>query len=198
MQVFHDLQEYIQTLSFEQIAEERRSQLTELAGFMQNMEGALPALLFICTHNSRRSQLAQAWALALADFHDLPIRSYSGGTEKTDFYSTAISTLEKAGFEISPLAGKQYRLKWSSRDGVIMSSKLYDARENPHQHFVAMMTCSQASEACPHVAGALRRFAFNFEDPKVADGTDEEASRYEERSRQIASEIHYLFSKITA
>ena len=43
--------------------------------------------------------------------------------------------------------------------------------------------------------GADRRFAIPYEDPKVADGTDAEAARYDERSLQIAAEMLYVLSR---
>jgi hypothetical protein len=58
------------------------------------------------------------------------------------------------------------------------------------------MTCSEADKNCPVVRGAAVRVALPYEDPKVADGTPAEAARYDERSRQIATEMFYLFSEV--
>ena len=60
----------------------------------------------------------------------------------------------------------------------------------------AVMTCSDADEACPIVQGADARFAIPYEDPKAFDGTREEAWAYDERCRQIAREMLYVFSKV--
>jgi len=58
------------------------------------------------------------------------------------------------------------------------------------------MTCSDADEACPVVTGASSRFSITYEDPKDHDGTPEEEDKYNERSRQIAREMFYLFSQV--
>lgn len=57
-------------------------------------------------------------------------------------------------------------------------------------------TCSQADENCPLITGAEVRIPITYEDPKVADGTIHQASIYQERSLQIASEMFYIFSKM--
>jgi hypothetical protein len=58
------------------------------------------------------------------------------------------------------------------------------------------MTCSEADKACPVVPGAKARFSIPYDDPKVADNTPEEETRYEERCKQIATEMFYVFSKV--
>jgi hypothetical protein len=60
--------------------------------------------------------------------------------------------------------------------------------------FCAVMTCSSADESCPSVKGAVERIAIPYEDPKVADNTVEEMSKYDERAAQICREILYAFS----
>jgi arsenate reductase len=58
------------------------------------------------------------------------------------------------------------------------------------------MTCSQADGGCPFIAGAEKRIAITFEDPKVSDYTPEQSKVYLERSNQIAMEMNYVFSMI--
>ena len=59
------------------------------------------------------------------------------------------------------------------------------------------MTCSQADGGCPFIAGAEKRIPITFEDPKNSDNTPEQAQVYAERSLQIATEMFYVFSKIS-
>ncbi|MBC8067685.1 MAG: hypothetical protein IAG13_05070 [Deltaproteobacteria bacterium] len=92
-----------------------------------------------------------------------------------------------------------YRVRYSQDKPSIESfSKRYDEASNPKADFVAVMTCSEADQNCPLVPGAALRVSLSYEDPKVADGTPEEAARYDERSRQIATEMLYLFSRVAA
>ncbi|MBK7342042.1 MAG: hypothetical protein IPJ06_02325 [Saprospiraceae bacterium] len=83
---------------------DRKEALDDLAGWISarlNDGQTNPVeVIFICTHNSRRSQISQAWLAALAARAGLDrIRSYSGGTEVTAFNIRAVKTLERAGFQ---------------------------------------------------------------------------------------------------
>lgn len=64
-----------------------------------------------------------------------------------------------------------------------------------HYH-IAVITCSEAEEACPVVFGAATRYTIPYDDPRAFDGTPEEEGRYAERRRQIAREMLYLFSDV--
>jgi arsenate reductase (thioredoxin) len=57
-----------------------------------------------------------------------------------------------------------------------------------------VMTCSDADGNFPLISGASFRAPLTYDDPKEADGTPEETARYDERCRQIAAEMMYLFS----
>ena len=74
-------------------------------------------------------------------------------------------------------------------------SKKYTDPPNPTNGFIAVMTCSDADEACPIVFGAASRYSIRYEDPRVYDGTHEESIRYDEWCQQIAREMLFLFSK---
>ena len=58
------------------------------------------------------------------------------------------------------------------------------------------MTCSDADESCPVITGAEYRTTIKYEDPKQFDGTPQAEAGYEERSRQIGTEMLYVFSKV--
>ena len=79
---------------------------------------------------------------------------------------------------------------------VIAFSKVYDAPVNPSEGFVAVMTCTQADEDCPYIPGAALRVALPYDDPKASDGSTAEAATYDERCRQIATEMFYLFRSV--
>ena len=56
-------------------------------------------LNFICTHNSRRSQLAQVWSSYASSYFKLnKIESFSGGTEVSAFFRNTVKTLQEVGF----------------------------------------------------------------------------------------------------
>ena len=190
-------------LEFSTIDEKRKSLLNELAGYLsQRTRNDQPvSLMFICTHNSRRSHMSQLWAQVAAFYYHVPgVHCYSGGTEATALNPRAINALKNAGFEISVDSEGEnpvYRVQYT--EGVNSTkafSKKFSDPFNPHDDFAAIMTCSYADEACPIVPGAEVRFFIPYQDPKAADNTPEEEARYAERCKQIANEMFYLFSNI--
>jgi arsenate reductase len=184
-----------------EVGEDRRAVLQPLADYIQDKvkKGDVAHLNFICTHNSRRSQLSQIWAQTAADYFGIPAKCYSGGVEVTAFNERAVASLKRSGFEITSEGGNNpvYAVFYSINCPPIPAfSKLYDDPENTAPGFAAVMTCSDADENCPFIPGTEARIPVRYEDPKEFDGTSEEADRYDERSRQIASEMFYVFSKI--
>ena len=115
-------------------------------------------LNFICTHNSRRSQLAQVWAhYAIRYFKLKRIKSYSGGTEVTAMHRNTVKTLQDAGFKFKLLEFSHenpvYEISFKkSKKPIVSFSKLYDDPINK-KPFIAITTCSSAeirvsSEMC--------------------------------------------------
>jgi arsenate reductase (thioredoxin) len=187
------------------IPEERKSRLDELAGYLTDKlgEDKTVNLIFICTHNSRRSHFGQIWAgVAAACFELENIRTFSGGTEATAFHTNAIRALSRVGFSIQAQTNEfnpVYAVRFSDALAPLTCfSKIYDHPQNPQDHFIAVMTCGEAEQNCPFIPGAEKRIAITYEDPKVSDGTPRQDETYDERCRQIAREMLYLFSKVKA
>ena len=199
--LFSELQETISSLPT--VSEERKEVLQPLVNYIQEKldNKEVINLNFICTHNSRRSHLSQVWAKTIAFYHQIPnVLSYSGGTEATAMNSTVVTTLKDNGFKIQQLSDGTnpiYAVKYADNTpSIIGFSKKYDDDFNPTSAFGAIMTCSQADEGCPFIAGADKRIPVTYEDPKLYDGTTSEKEKYLERSLQIASEMQYVFSSI--
>lgn len=191
------------TQSFHLIPEERKPILQSLASFVQQKrDAAEPVLLvFICTHNSRRSHISQIWAQTAAAYYGVSdVRSYSGGTEATAFNPRAVRALQQAGFRIESSAtgpNPRYSVFFSHEASPVMAySKKFDAPENPSTAFAAVMTCSHADENCPVVWGAAARISLPYDDPKDFDGTPQEEAKYAERVADIGREILYAFSLV--
>lgn len=198
------LAEYMDSLQRESdlIGEERRALLTRLANYIRQKaeEGQTAHLNFICTHNSRRSQLAQLWATTGAALLGLThINTYSGGTEATAFNPRAVAAAERAGFVVDNPGGENPRYEVSFSPEVpplVLFSKVFDDPVNPTEGFAAVMTCSDADENCPFIPGAELRLPLTYDDPKEADDTPGEAARYDERLRQIGRELLFALSLI--
>jgi arsenate reductase (thioredoxin) len=202
---YSPLQHYITSVvqEYKLIPDERKEVLRKLVSYIQSgLQTQLPVrLLFICTHNSRRSHLSQLWAQTAASYFGIPgLETYSGGTEVTAFNVRAVNALRKAGFSIEETGDKSnpvYEVKFRKDMAPLkLYSKTYDAAGNPKEHFAAIMTCSQADEACPFISGAGARIAIAYEDPKQADETPREEAVYDERTRQIAREMLFVMSQV--
>ncbi|MEP0366524.1 MAG: protein-tyrosine-phosphatase [Cyclobacteriaceae bacterium] len=185
-----------------EITSERISLLDEMATYIaQKKRAESPVkLVFICTHNSRRSHMSQIWAATLAYYFGVDgIETYSGGTEVTAMNIRVVNALHKAGFAVINPGGSNphYAVNFDREAATLMCySKTYDAPENPDKDFAAIMTCDHADETCPFIPGADKRFSLYYSDPKEADDTPWEADRYEERLYQIGAEMYYLMEKV--
>lgn len=160
-------------------------------------------LIFICTHNSRRSHMAQLWAAAAASHFGLEgVHTFSGGTEVTAMNDRTVAALRRAGFEIERLeegSNPVYEVRWDSKKpGTRSFSKRYADPTNPPSGFGAVMTCSHADESCPIVYGADARFSLPYGDPKLSDGTEAESATYDARSAQIGFEMFVLMRMVNS
>jgi len=184
------------------LSEDRKLELRKIAHYVKRkIEAREPAnLLFICTHNSRRSHIAQLWAATAAAYYRVKgVGTFSGGTEATAFNPRAVAAMQRAGFQIESAQGTNPHHMVSHASGsqpLEVFSKTFTDKVNPQTNFAAVMTCAQADKSCPMVAGASLRVALHYEDPKLADGKPEEAATYDARTRQIATEMLYLFSEV--
>jgi len=197
----NNIEAYIK--EFNQIPEERKKALKKLALFIESKirAGEKAELIFICTHNSRRSHISQIWAQTAASYYNVPnVIAYSGGTEATAFNPRAVKAMEEVGFKIKKTiegTNPVYEVRYADDGESIKAfSKKYEHEENPHKGFGAVMTCSQADQNCPVVIGASVRIATPYDDPKEFDGTPQESAKYAERVHQIGREILYAFSLI--
>ncbi len=203
---YPELLEYVarRIAEFDRIENDRKKELENLAGYVRNrLDHSLPAkLIFICTHNSRRSHLSQIWAQVAAEYYGKSgVETFSGGTEATAMNPRAVAALKRCGLKITAQDPKSSNPKYEVRSSdsakvQVCFSKKYDSPPNPTSEYCAVMTCSQADDACPIVSGCDMRIPIRYEDPKVADDTDQESERYDERSAQICREMFYMMSKV--
>ncbi|MDP5140191.1 MAG: protein-tyrosine-phosphatase [Spirosomaceae bacterium] len=201
--IYPEISRYISSLNSSSLPAERKLILQNLIDFVaaKITDNQFVNMNFICTHNSRRSHLSQVWAQAMAAyFQTKNVRCYSGGTEATAMFPKVVETLEHVGFKIGKIsedANPIYAIKFGENElPIIGFSKRFDADFNPKSRFAAVMTCSHADENCPVVLGAEKRIPITYEDPKISDNTPQQNEVYGKRSRQIATEMFYVFSEI--
>lgn len=203
--MYPKLQAYIQQQvlpAVSDISYDRRVLLDEVVdGIKQYLTpGNTTKLVFICTHNSRRSQLAQVWAWAAAQFYGLEgVECFSGGTEVTAFHANAIQALTDVGFQVTTQSeGPNPHYMVGLDDGVELEcySKQFEDNTNPSRDFFALMTCSDAEANCPVIFGANHKVGLKYEDPKIWDSSLLAVKHYSDRSLQIASELFYVLANL--
>jgi arsenate reductase len=113
-------------------------------------------VLFLCTHNSARSQMAEGLLRNLAGDR---FEVMSAGTEATHVRPLAIRAMGELGIDIS---GQE-------------SKTLEKYLKEPFDYVITV--CDDANEACPVFPGARRRLHWSFEDPAQATGSEEERLR---------------------
>jgi arsenate reductase (thioredoxin) len=202
---YKPLEKTIQSLtnSFESISSKRKELLKPLTDFVELKVKANKNadLIFICTHNSRRSHICQIWTQAAAAYYQIKnVKSYSGGTEVTAFNPRAVKTLQEVGFQIKATSEGQnpvYAVRFSDDGREIRAfSKMYDSPPNPSAGFAAVMSCSHAEKNCPFVPGMQTKISLPYSDPREFDDTPKEAPKYSHSVKEIGSEIFYAFSQI--
>ncbi|PHR69380.1 MAG: hypothetical protein COA67_10425 [Lutibacter sp.] len=186
------------------IDEKRKEILVSIADFIASEIKKYNAINFnfICTHNSRRSQIAQVWAHYAVEHYKLKnILSFSGGTEATAFHRNTVKTLQEVGFEfiLTEIShtNPHYEISFEGvQQTIIGFSKVYDDTSTK-KPFIAITTCSSANENCPFIPEALQRFHVEYEDPKSSDNTDSTSKKYLETNQKIAAEMNFLFLHIS-
>lgn len=201
-----ELASFIETCESESsvIPEDRQQTLRQVANWITSQLALRrPAqLVFICTHNSRRSHLSQIWAGVAAYRYGLgDVRTFSGGTEVTAMNGRVADSLRRSGLlvdvENAAESNPRFHVRFAPHQlPFVCFSKIHNESPNPVADYCAVMTCSHADEVCPIVAGCSLRAPVRYEDPKISDGTADEARVYDERSRQICREMLYLMSKV--
>ncbi|MGV2333857.1 MAG UNVERIFIED_CONTAM: protein-tyrosine-phosphatase [Planctomycetaceae bacterium] len=188
------------------IPADRQKSLREVADWISSrISASQPApLVFICTHNSRRSHFSQIWASIAARRYGLnSVQTFSGGTEVTAMNMRVADSLRRSGLVVNTGnpqdSNPRYLVQFApEQPPLICFSKIHNQPPNPDRDFCAVMTCSHADEACPLVPGCSLRAPIRYQDPKVSDGTPDEAATYDERSRQICREMMFMMRMVQA
>ena len=111
------------------------------------------SVLFVCTHNSARSQMAEG---LLRDRYGDRYDVYSAGTERTHVRPLATAVMEEVNVDLSDHHSKTID---------DLGDRTFD---------VVVTVCDAAREACPYLPAEEENLHRSFEDPSSAQGTDEE------------------------
>jgi arsenate reductase (thioredoxin) len=110
-------------------------------------------VLFLCTHNSARSQMAEGLLRHLAGDR---FEAHSAGTEATLVRPLAIQAMDEIGIDIC------------GQEPTTLGRYLAE----PFDYVITV--CDEANEACPVFPGARNRLHWSLEDPSRAEGTEQE------------------------
>ncbi len=197
------LNETIKLLEKQTISNERKAILSDFTKHLKSKidDNEIINVIFICTHNSRRSILGQVWFQVLSNHFEFKnMFSYSGGTESTKIAEPIIKTLKHQGIDINIIAKTDnpiYAIKYNENHPAIIGfSKEFSHSFNPQSDFTAVMVCSDADKNCPFIKTANKQIAITYEDPKLFDNTNQEDEKYLERSLEIGSELFFVFSEL--
>lgn len=130
-----------------------------------------PRILFLCTHNSARSQMAEGLMRALSHGS---IEVFSAGSEPGQIHPLAIETMASMRVDIRGQRSKHYR-------------------EFLGQHFDYVITvCDRAREACPVFPGLQESFHWSIPDPAAVEDESERHRAFHQAATQLANRIRYL------
>ncbi len=138
-----------------------------------------PRVLFLCTGNSCRSQMAEGFLRSLAGDR---FNVASAGTDPVAVNPDAMKAMSEVGIDISDQESKAVKTFLG-------------------QHFAYVITvCDRASERCPIFPGAVKRLEWNFPDPAAVTESDVERHRMFRQVRdQIADRIRdFLDSEVSS
>jgi arsenate reductase len=125
-------------------------------------------VLFLCTGNSCRSQMAEGLLRSLADEQ---FEVFSAGSKPTGtVHPLAIEAMRDIGVDIS---------NHTSKSLVAFAGEKFD---------YVITVCDNAREACPNFPGATKQLHWSFDDPAHAAGTDEQKMR---AFRRVRDEIRH-------
>jgi protein-tyrosine-phosphatase len=132
-------------------------------------------ILFVCTHNSARSQMAEGLLRHLSQGY---LDVLSAGSHPTTVHPDAIRTMDGFGIDIS---------HQHSRPLSDFAGQAFD---------YVITVCDKAREVCPTFPGSGAPMHWGFPDPVVIQDDDERAAVFERTARQLKSRIDYFLSTL--
>jgi arsenate reductase len=131
-------------------------------------------VLFVCIHNSARSQMAEAF---LNHFGEGRFAAESAGLEPGTLNPRVVQVLKEDGLDIS----------------LNKTKSVYDVLKQGKRFDYVVTVCDETSaEKCPVFPGAGQRLHWGFKDPSTLTGTEEEKVR---GTREIRNEIKTAITK---
>jgi len=169
--------------------QKRKKRLENIASVVNENLNKTRSIVFLCTHNSRRSQLCEVWGKVFAKIYRKKINISSAGTFKTEVHNQVYESIIKCGLVVNDkkeifFDKKKFKLNSKTIDSITM------------KNFIAVMTCSDAEKSCPRDPRSIRNIKMFFDDPKIYDETNKVSREYLKTTTYIAEELNYIFKNI--
>jgi len=133
-------------------------------------------VMFVCTGNSARSQMAEGFARSLGG---TGVEAHSAGVEPSRLNPVAVAVMQEKGIDISGHRSKAFH--W----------------DLARQMDVVVTVCGHANESCPVLPPEVKRLHWPLEDPAAAAGTEAEISaKFREIRDQIEAQVRVLLRDI--
>jgi protein-tyrosine-phosphatase len=130
-------------------------------------------VLFVCTHNSARSQMAEGLMRHLAGGR---VEVFSAGSDPRGIHPDTIQTMDTLGIDIQ---GQQSR-HW------------HDFENQPFDYVITV--CDRAREVCPTFPGGGQHLHWSFRDPLAVEDAGERARLFADTARQLETRIRYFLA----
>lgn len=133
-------------------------------------------VMFVCTGNSARSQMAEGFA---RQFGQGRVEPYSAGMEPTKLNPFAVAVMQEKGIDISSQRSKAFDENLARRMDVVVT------------------VCGHADERCPILPPEVNKLHWPLEDPAAAKGTDAEILvKFREIRDQIEGRVLELMNTL--
>jgi arsenate reductase len=133
-------------------------------------------ILFLCTGNSCRSQMAEGWARQIGG---KTVSVQSAGIEAHGKNPRAIAVMAEAGIDIS------------SQESTVEDDTMIEAAD------VVVTVCGHADEQCPMLPAGTRKIHWPLNDPAKATGTEDEImAQFRETRDEVESRVRALLEEL--
>jgi arsenate reductase len=135
-------------------------------------------VMFVCTGNSARSQMAEGFA---RHFGQGQVEACSAGMEPSQLNPFAVAVMQERGIDISDQHSKAFDWEMARRMDVVVT------------------VCGNADERCPVLPPEVKRIHWPLEDPAAAKGTEAEIlAKFREIRDQLDGRVAELVGQLTA
>ncbi|HEY4967281.1 MAG TPA: arsenate reductase ArsC [Puia sp.] len=131
------------------------------------MSDSYHKVLFVCIHNSARSQMAEAF---LNKYGEGKYMAESAGLEPGKLNQNVVKVMQEVGIDLSNKG----------------TQSVFDLFRKGAMYNAVVTVCDEASaEQCPIFPGKVKRIAWSFEDPSTFKGTEEEVLQHTREVRDV-------------